>query len=237
MHLDIELRDAQTSDSDFSKYGNTSLVDQDGDESLKQRRNMNDETSIDVVPVIILFGLSHLGAAQEVELPKPQFSIYVILVALLTLAQVGLSQEVPKPETEFSIEISMPQDVRKSGRPMLLKVKIVNTCDHNIYVGRGLLMGGTLLHGSDLHVLDSRGKPVPETERGMRLHGTHPKVPKIVSGLSAPPLKPGESVEQEEDLNEQFDLQKPGNYTVQSERFVRRTVLIKSNIISFTVVE
>ena len=72
-------------------------------------------------------------------------------------------------------------------------------------------------------MLNKDGQPVAETDYGMGLHG---RVRQGVFGggyATTESLKPGEAVHEESDLNKEFDLSRPGKYTVQAERTDRTT--------------
>ena len=80
----------------------------------------------------------------------------------------------------------------------------------------------------DIQVRDSEGKPVAETEYGKTIHARSIEAPPVDrngpgvptrgprGGAIAMALRPGETLTEESDLTKEFDLSRPGKYTVQA---------------------
>ncbi|MGO9231209.1 MAG: hypothetical protein ACLQKA_18630 [Bryobacteraceae bacterium] len=161
-------------------------------------------------------------------------STYVLLSTLLGLAGIMAAQDPQPKKPAFSIAISAPQFAVKAGSPMVLQLTLTNTTDHDLNVSHAHI-NGTLLRYMDVKVFDKDGQPVAETDYGMGLHGRR-LWPIFGDAGTSESIKPSEAVHEESDLNKEFDLSKPGKYTVQAERMdstVREVV--KSNVITFTV--
>jgi hypothetical protein len=92
----------------------------------------------------------------------------------------------------------------------------------------------------DIQVLDSSGKPVEESDLGRTIHGRNPKIGwgdpgerGAMSGISA-----WASMIEQSDLSKEFDLSKPGRYTVQAQRWDNQTgQMVLSNKITITITD
>ena len=159
---------------------------------------------------------------------------YVLSSILLSLAGMAGAQEAQPKKPAFSLSITARQATAKAGSPVALQLTLTNTTEHDLEVGRGFI-NGTLLRYMDVKVLDKDGQPVADTDYGLGLHGRRPGP--IGGGVGfSEKIKPGEAIHEEADLSKEFDLSKPGKYTVQAERMdstIREVV--KSNVITFTV--
>ncbi len=122
------------------------------------------------------------------------------------------AQDAPKPTR--SLAISVKQYQAKVGDPVPLAVEVTNVSDHDIWMA--LLNGGNLHRMIHLVVSDGNGNPVQLTEEGKRIHGEGTGAPVAISAFSFP-LKPGQGMREDADLAKEFDLKKPGTYTVHAE--------------------
>jgi hypothetical protein len=124
----------------------------------------------------------------------------------------------------------------------MLSVAITSTSDHDVFRASAPM---------PLTVLDREGKPVPETRYGMKLHGTEPRpvVPEVgppvghLGGFGSfvgwPPLHPGETLKggRRSDLSREYDLSKPGTYTIQAREWqLPGHLTVESNVLTVTVV-
>jgi hypothetical protein len=149
-------------------------------------------------------------------------------------AQSGSSENVSKPP--FSLTISAPQDV-KVGAPVIVKITLTNTSDHDIPGGAVAMEEGTSIQDFDIKVRDSKGRPLAETEYGMTVRGRSPHQSGLFSTVFAlRPLKPGKSRGEKRELSREFDLGRRGKYMVHAEIFdPDSNLLVKSNTITVAV--
>jgi hypothetical protein len=160
-----------------------------------------------------------------------------LLVLVPALAGFCFAQETPRPQPSFSLTVSGPHQDFKVGSPIALKVTLTNTSDHDI---SGVIIPNgesktKLMRTIDLKVYDSSGSLVPETPHGRKIRGREMTV---VSTAVSYGIKPGKSTVEDADLTEEFELHKPGKYTVQAERLDPYSKeRVKSNAITITLVE
>jgi len=173
---------------------------------------------------------------------------YLLLVIILSCRAFALAQESPAQKAPFSLTIKAPQTTVKLGSPIVLTLTLTNTSDRPLPYGGTELVDGVALRKIDIKVYDSDGKPVPETERGMAVHGRprpHSGPPRPGPGggpgTAVVDVKPGGTLQEQADLSKEFLLTQPGKYTVQAGRtdyptpFRADDVLVKSNTITFTI--
>ena len=128
----------------------------------------------------------------------------------------------------------------KVGSDVEVEVKMKNISAEDIFysvlTGRGQ---GPVPSGFTWEILKSEGKPVPFTEYGLKINHPEPElgpggyVPaagKTVFGL----LGPGKAIVAKRALSKEYDLSKPGKYSIQALRFDGKTD-VKSNVITLTV--
>jgi hypothetical protein len=142
------------------------------------------------------------------------------------------AQVVQSVEPWFSVAISTPRPVATIGANLKLKIIFTNKTGEDIRYGAG----GPGRSGPvfDLDVRDGEGKLVSETPRGLILHG---KDPRPWSGsIFSTAAQPGEEIVEELVLSEEYDLSKPGKYTVQLRERNPKFQTVKSNTVTFTLV-
>lgn len=184
--------------------------------------------------------------------------IMSFLSVLLVLAEVVSAQEPPSSESPYTITITAPQTEFRVGTPVPLKLILTNTSKEPFLYGGGFINGPVYRHVPlrqiDIEVSDGEGKPVAETEYGKTVHGRSFEIPKpridpIGPGRPVvdPPeahavnaLRSGATLAEESDLSKEFDLTKPGAYTVRARahgnRKDRKTgQIIWSNKLTFTI--
>jgi len=139
---------------------------------------------------------------------------------------------VPKPQV--SVTISSPNVATKIGSPILVKVTITNISDHDMIVPA--LPLEDLRSQFRIEVRDSQGN---EVSLRKPLHpSTMPPKPEDLpmGGQRGIFLPPGGSSVFDVDLLQIFNLNQPGNYTVQAKHFNGPDKSwVKSNTISLTV--
>jgi hypothetical protein len=157
-----------------------------------------------------------------------------LLATALALAAAGAAQTEQRPR--FTLTITAAKSSVPVGSPMALVAEMKNVSDRNIYTGVVVTGDGVQLHHIDIRFLDKDGKPVPETDHGMLIHFRHPRGSTMINHAFSMPVPPGESATEDFDLAKEFDLTKPGEYSVQAQRLDYPTqTLVKSNTMTFTI--
>jgi len=151
----------------------------------------------------------------------PATLAFTLAVSIPELAQVANTQQ-----PWIKLAISTSQSVVKSGSAVVIKITRTNTSDHNIFYGVGV---GSF---TDLEVRNREGKLVPETPYG---HKVHDKGHWRGGSVFSVPLEPGKTRKEEVELNKEYDLSNPGDYTIQARETDPQGIVVKSNTISMTV--
>jgi hypothetical protein len=164
----------------------------------------------------------------------PVRSTCLLFLVLFALAGVvGAQDEQPK-KPSLSLAIGVPQDTVKPGSPVVLHLAMANISAGDLDVSRGTV-NGALPRRVDVKVSDKDGQPVPETDYGMRIHGMVRRGGVGGGAGTTENMNPGDVIREESDLNKEFEL-KPGKCTVQAETYIPFTgILVKSNVVTFTV--
>ncbi len=155
------------------------------------------------------------------------FSLFLLLIA------AHAQQKPQSAQPSLSLTISVPETVVKAGSPIKLSITTTNTSDHDVsYIVSTLGL-------SDVYVHDAAGALAPETPEGAQKHFFSPKHrPFAGSVFSARAhLEAGAKQNVEVDLTKEYDLTKPGKYTVYVERPdpENKGNQLKSNTITITV--
>jgi hypothetical protein len=158
--------------------------------------------------------------------------VRLLLISAFFAPGSGVAQGVQSAEPWFSVAISTPRPIATIGADVKLKIIFTNKTGEDIRYGAGGPgRGGPVF---DLDVRDGESKPVSETPRGLILHG---KDPRPWSGsIFSTVAHPGEKIEEELVLNEEYDLSKRGKYTVQLRERNPKFQAVKSNTVTFTLV-
>jgi hypothetical protein len=124
----------------------------------------------------------------------------------------------------YSLSLNVPSTSLSVGADIKVHITMKNTSDHDLFYR--VDPSGKLLPFS-FDVRDSQGAAVPKMPRrpgpgasGSYFRGT---------------LHPGESIERDRILGKEFDLSKPGRYTIHVER-QDDDVVVRSNVVTITVV-
>lgn len=142
-----------------------------------------------------------------------------LIIATIVAAQTS------KPA--FTLTISTPQTTVKSGADVPLNIEMKNTSGQGIFYGMPL---GQKQSMYKLTVVDAAGTAV-----AMNPDATVRDGPRAGSIFSAA-LRPGESLKTQQTLSKEFDLGRPGTYTVQAQRYDGTSgITVKSNTITVTV--
>jgi hypothetical protein len=172
----------------------------------------------------------------------------------LVAATAGSEQQPSKPS--FAISLKMPSSETRVGMPVQLKLSLTNTSNHDIHFYENVVSGpgfrNQRLRQMYIQVRDVNDKPVAESEYGKAIHGRGTPRPQVVEHSSTPGrsqadtvsrgvisgIDPGQISTEETDLTKEFDLSKPGKYTVQALRFDPASgQTVMSNKITFTIIE
>jgi hypothetical protein len=159
------------------------------------------------------------------------------IMVLSLLGAAGNSQAQAAKSTDlYSITISTQHSTVKVGSPIVLRIITKNVSDH--VINRILISGsGTeKLSKFRIDLRDESGNLVKETPYGRTVHGTVPDRPHGGSMIiGEEPLDPGQTLDQELDLSKEYDLSRPGTYTVRLRRLDFHVKDINSNAVSITV--
>jgi len=154
----------------------------------------------------------------------------LLFFALAAFCQLSTKEQASQP---YIINISAVKPTFKLGARIELKVQKTNISSHDIN-GSANYAGGTIV-GYHCDLRDSTGAVVQKKER------MNPSGPPIPAELSARllVLKPNESVVYNTFACKDFDINQPGEYTVQLYEQINGNnsdEVVKSNIITITIV-
>jgi hypothetical protein len=112
----------------------------------------------------------------------------------------------------FTITISPPESVVDAGSNVKVKITMTNTSDRDVFYGSGTEPV------VEIRILDSDGKSVAETPEGMKIHGTEPNRQPHSGSYGRLFLKPGTALSWDRIVSNEFDMNRPGNYTILAQR-------------------
>jgi hypothetical protein len=167
----------------------------------------------------------------------------LLTVAMFTLASLTFESSAaqitqPSPaEPKISITIKTAQSAVKVGSDVDVEVEMKNISTADVGAGGAMGPPGlTTLFRWEIR--DNDGKAVQMTEYGIKanhLEPPPPGPPHIWAGsFFGEALSPGKTLVQKLALSKEYNLSKPGKYTIQALRF-DGTIDVKSNTISLTV--
>ncbi len=154
------------------------------------------------------------------------------LASMLATAQTGsrkkLQPRLPPnqadfPPAKFSIELSALSTAAGVGEDLEVEFTITNTDDHDILYSHPREIS--------LEVRDSLGNEVAPTPYGLTATYGLATAISVFGG----PIHPGASLGRSVLLNEEFKLNKPGDYTVQAVRQNSLSTFLKSNLVLITI--
>jgi len=171
---------------------------------------------------------------------KAALMVFVLFTSVISAGgQAQVAQPAPA-EPKFSLTIKTAQGTVKVGSDVVVEAEMKNISAedvfYSVFTGRG---DGPVASGFTWEILNSKGKPVPFTEYGLKLNRPEPElgpggyVPaagKTIFGL----LGPGKAIVEKMALSKEYDLSKPGKYSIQALRSDGKTD-VKSNIVTLTV--
>jgi hypothetical protein len=126
---------------------------------------------------------------------------FIVPAIFLAVSQICTAQN---GHTSLAIVITAPETCVKSGSPMEVRIVLTNTSDHDVSY-RVVAMGQWSPTWAGMSVLDSAGKLLPD-KRG-------PHDGSVFSGKAT--LGATKSIETRLDVAKDYDLSKPGKYTVE----------------------
>ena len=169
---------------------------------------------------------------------------------LLVLAKAGACQDVPRSKPSFAIEVGAERAEFNPGASVPVKLTMTNTSDHDLRFSvmvvqcRPLINVPVTVRQVQVQLYDGEGNPVPLTVYGKVVQGRS-GAGREQSGVDREHgvgcggggtlgiLKPGESRIEEADLSKEFDIKKPGMYTIHAQRFDRESkTVVKSKAIT-----
>jgi hypothetical protein len=170
---------------------------------------------------------------------KPALTFAMFTWLVFANGRVQVAQPAPA-EPKFSLTIKTAQGTVKVGSDVVVEAEMKNISAEDIFYSALTVRGpGPGPSGFTWEILNSEGKPVPFTEYGLKINRPEPElgpggyVPaagKTVFGL----LGPNKAIVEKRALSKEYDLSKPGKYTVQASRFDGKTD-VKSNTVTLTV--
>jgi hypothetical protein len=154
---------------------------------------------------------------------------------LLLFARGGFGQGGPQQKESVAVAINVARVEFRPGVPALVKLTMTNTSDRDIRLNvmvvqcRPLINEYVTVRQMQLHLYDSEGNLMPLTLYGKVVQGGPEPDEKqsrnnreagvsCGGGGTLGILKPGESLTEEADLNKEFEIKKPGKYTVRAQR-------------------
>jgi hypothetical protein len=175
----------------------------------------------------------------------------ILVSMLLVLTQAGTSQDEPHSKASFALAVHAERVEFKPGGPMPVKLTMTNTSDrdlrYSVFTKRcppPIEHLSATMRQVQVLLYDSEGNLVPLTPYGAAVQGR-------TGPVAIPPaaqqrqgfgcggrgtlavLKPGESRTEEADLTKEFDIKKPGRYTIRAQRLDKESkAVIKSDAVT-----
>jgi len=125
---------------------------------------------------------------------------FVVAVIFLAVSQICPAQNSP---SALAIAITAPKTCVKRGSPMELRIVLTNRSDHDVSYRVVAMSGWSGFAG--MSVQDPAGKLLPD--RGTPHDGS------VFSGKEI--LGAAKSIEKIVDVSKEYDLNKPGKYTIE----------------------
>jgi len=166
----------------------------------------------------------------------PLWTSLVLFLCLFELVDVT-SAQVAQVEPLCTITITAPQASIKAGSEVNLDIMTKNVSDRTLYI-----VYSTAGRNMKLDVRDSESNPVSETPFGLKVHGTDPKRTPFAGTVFSTrvALKSGEVSQERLTLDKEYNLTKPGKYSIRVQRSdilsdTNALIFVKSNTIIITV--
>ena len=160
----------------------------------------------------------------------------LVYAAPALLAFAALAVGAPHQKEPFTLTLQVPKQPLKAGMPLVLRLTVRNTSDRAVHIPL-IGMGSEVGKVYQLHVLDEQGRPAPPYVPPPPPKGTHRLQIGMGPGIQ---LKPGESLADQVNVTDVYDLSQPGKYKVWvAEPFYRGphlpNGLVRSDTITVTV--
>ena len=173
----------------------------------------------------------------------------------LGLTGAGAAQDRQQPKPSLALVITAGISEIKLGSPVQLKLVLTNTSGHDVWLSMSNVnwpvFRNVALRKIDIQVRDGDGKPTAETEYGRTIHRRSVEKPAPSELDPSRPLRggglphdvftvllPERTLTEESDLSKEFDLSKPGKYTVQATAAFADPdtgLGVHSNTVTFTI--
>jgi hypothetical protein len=169
--------------------------------------------------------------------------LIIVVFAVASLVAENSSAQVAQSvsgEPTISITVKTPQSTVTVGSDVEVEVEMKNISAGDILYSAAGLFGGGSSTSFRWDVRDGAGKAIPMTQYGIKANHLEPPQergvpPSVRTGSAfAETLSPGKTVVQKLALSKEYDLSKPGKYTIQALRFDGK-LDVKSNIITLIV--
>ncbi len=154
-------------------------------------------------------------------------SVWTMLILLLVLPAAAQAPQL----TPLRLLISTPQTEFKLGVPVTVDVVLQNTSNSDIAVSKANAPKGRAELTFDVDVLDGSGRRAPYTKYGRRLVGEDPTEGVYMSSQSIE-LKPNETLTDSVNLDQIYDLSRPGQYIVQVRKVTGKKGAKSQSVIS-----
>jgi hypothetical protein len=155
--------------------------------------------------------------------------IKVTVCFACTLAALGSLHGALARSQPFSIKVSSPHERFESGSDIELRIILMNTSNHDIFVGAPLQDQADIVDGFWATVQDSLGHHLPRIERSF-----------ATSHVIIAQLSPGKTLAYTmvvNGMNGEYDLTRPGKYMVQVHRTDPTTKIeVSSNVLTLRIV-
>ncbi|HWB86848.1 MAG TPA: hypothetical protein VG675_22070 [Bryobacteraceae bacterium] len=174
------------------------------------------------------------------------------IAMLIAFPGLGLTQDEARSKPSVSVALSARPTQVKLGGPAPVKLTMTNTSDHDLHLSVMYVMCPPLINAyvtvrqMQVQLYDDEGNPVPLTVYGTVVQGRsgaerEPASGKRERGIGCGGhgqlaiLKPGESRTEEADLSKEFDIKKPGTYTLRAQKLDNENkAVVKSGAVSVT---
>lgn len=160
----------------------------------------------------------------------------LLLLASLTAGNAFGAQWVSAfgapAEAPISVTIRAVQPVVRAGSAVIVELVAKNISDRGIPLYRGF--GNLSTPGLAVEVRDRTSGSPPRTEFGKR-SALRPEVVPARTLVGGPEYKPGEVWEDLLHINGEYDMTKPGEYSIRVRQRITGTLVAESNIVTVTV--
>lgn len=157
------------------------------------------------------------------------------------LCAVCFAQNATTPKTSFTLTICTAKSTFIIGSEIDLNVTQTNVSNHGIYFVVSMTAGESVSHiPIRTTVFNDKGNHVAETPFGRKVHGEEPHKNFFGGSVASSRtlIPPGKSFHYVIPLSREYDLSRPGTYTVQAKErdaWTPQYPWVKSNILTITI--